>query len=163
MRIRWDARETPLVPCGAWASGQAARRLAHRLLAFDDQHLGKLSGLARTPMNISEDNVSEDSLSERHALLIVIGEEQALPWVDGVRYLGRDELAPSLLLPTNLKPSVPLPVFERALLDRASRSRADLPLLVIPEPPSICWAGRARPIVRETLIARFLSSGQRND
>ncbi|MGH9765339.1 MAG: hypothetical protein ACREDR_09505 [Blastocatellia bacterium] len=143
MRIAWEARATPLVPAGAWALGAAAENLARRLLALDDQHFASLAGLARI---------------EDRGLLIILGEEAFLPWVDGICYLGRDEQAPSLLLPTNFVPTAPLPLLERALLQRASASKGNPPLVVIPDPPSICWAGNARPFAREVLSARFLYS-----
>ena len=38
--------------------------------------------------------------------VVVLGATEALPWVDGVNYLGRDPDAPRLLLPTMLRPAV---------------------------------------------------------
>jgi hypothetical protein len=63
-------------------------------------------------------------------VLVLLGEGQTLPWVDGVRYLGRDPLAPHLLLPTNRTPGVPVDLFESALIQR---SPVLSPFAVIPE------------------------------
>jgi hypothetical protein len=88
-------------------------------------------------------------------LIIVLGEESALPWVEGICYLGKDSEAAALLLPTNLQPSVPVPLLERAIL--ASQSIRDqvnlMPLAVLPDPPAIAAAGSARPVERELLEA----------
>src|SRR5215470_16947292 len=96
IEVTWRARLFPLAPIGAAARGNAARALARRLLARDDEALGLLKGVAGS------------------GVIIVLGEEESLPWVDGVSYLGRDERAPSLVLPTVLEPSVPPELFERA-------------------------------------------------
>ena len=145
IHISWCARWSPLAPLGAAARGPVARMLARRLLAFDDERLSRLKGVAGPEM------------------LIVLGEEESLPWVDGVIYLGRDSDAPLLLLPTSLSPSVPPAFLERALLrkinlhssPRASSSDRNVlaPLVVFLDPPSVASVGHARPVVRDTLSA----------
>ncbi|MCI0487184.1 MAG: hypothetical protein L0229_11355 [Blastocatellia bacterium] len=141
--MSWHARWSPLAPVGAAARGPFARRLALRLLACDDERLSRLKGVAGPSM------------------LIVLGEEYALPWVDGVTYLGRDPEAPQLLLPTSLRPSVAPALLERALLrkidimSRASSSPRSLfqPLAVFVDPPVIAPVGHARTVARDTLGA----------
>src|SRR2546421_12248969 len=96
IRVTWRSRQSPLTPVAVAAQGEAARLLAGRLLARDDADLARLQGVAGP------------------GLLVISGEEGALPWVDGAIYLGRDTEASALLLPTTLEPSVPLPLLERA-------------------------------------------------
>lgn len=131
--VAWRPRPVPLDPVGMAARGDAARVLARRLLARDDEALARLSGVAGRD------------------LLILLGDTSLLPWVEGVFYLGRDAHAPSLLLPTNRQPAVPLPLLERALLARAVRMSVEPPLAVLLDPPLLASALEARPLVRRRL------------
>jgi hypothetical protein len=121
---------TALAPLAVAASGEPAMALAGRLLTLDDASLARLKGVA----------------GER--LLIVLGEEELLAWVDGVTYLGRDEAAPSLLLPTALEPDVPAALFERALLKHLQRAA---PIAVLPGAQLLTSVAAARAISRQTL------------
>jgi len=133
--VSWRPRPVPLDPVGVAARGEAAKRLAQRLLARSDEALARLSGVA-----------SPD-------LVVLLGEASALPWVEGATYLGRDAHAPSLLLPTNREPGVPLPLLERALLARAAHLQVEPPLAVLLDPPLLASALEARPLVRSRLQA----------
>jgi len=137
IRIHWEPRSRPLTPVAAAARGACGRALARKLLDWPAGRLLELKGVAGPGM------------------IIVLGEEALLPWAAGIRYLGRDTEAAALLLPTNLQPSVPVPLLERAIL--ASQSTNDrinlLPLAVLPDPPAIAAVGSARPIAREILEA----------
>jgi hypothetical protein len=125
--VLWRPRPDPLDPVGVAARGRAARALAERLLARDDEALARLHGVA--------------------------GEAPELPWADGATYLGRDPLAPSLLLPTTREPSVPLPLLERALVARALRvPNAPPPLAVLLDPPILASTLAAWPITRVRLL-----------
>lgn len=128
--MTWRPRFTPLVPVGVAARGGAATSLAHRLL--------------RDP----------DSLSHYKAvgapdLLVILGEEQWLPWVDGVVYLGHDPQSPSLLFPTNLEPSVPAALLQRSL---ALAHKQSGPCALLLDPPSIVPLSEARTIARASLV-----------
>jgi hypothetical protein len=129
----WGPRDEPLAPIAVAARGSAARALAARLARRDDASLGRLTGVAGP------------------SLLIALGEADALPWVDGVVYLGRDPGAPSLLLPTTLAPDAPIALIERAILGRAESRSA--PFAVLVDPPALVGVGAARPISRERLEA----------
>lgn len=132
--VAWRPRPVPLDPVGVAARGEAAKALARRLLARgDDEALSRLSGVAGPD------------------LIILLGDAPALPWVEGAAYLGRDAHAPSLLLPTNREPSVPLPLLERALLIRASRLHAEPPLAVLLDPPLLASTLEARPLIRSQI------------
>ncbi len=97
IEVIWNPRPEPLTPCGVAVRDEAARVLARRLLTRGPEELSRLQGV--------------------HApgLLVVMGEEQELPWVDGSVYLGREPGANRLLIPTTLACSVSLPLLERAL------------------------------------------------
>ena len=131
IEIKWRTRAQPLKPIGVAGRGRVARALAQRLLARDEMALSLLKGSAGADV------------------LIVLGAEELLPWVDGVTYLGRDEAAPSLLLPTTHQPSVPLPLFECALLKRNLLA----PIAVLLDPPAMASVNAARTISRATLMA----------
>jgi hypothetical protein len=95
-----------------------------------------------------------DSLSHYKAvagseLLVVLGEEKRLPWVDGVVYLGHESECPSLLFPTNLEPSVPAALLERSL---ALVHKQHGPCAVLLEPPSIVPLAEARTFAKDSLI-----------
>jgi hypothetical protein len=133
--LTFHPRPTPLVPEATLAEGSAARRLARRLLCLEDGVLAQLSGVCAPEV------------------LDVLGAEADLPWVDGVRYLGRDPSAQALFLPTALAPAVPLSLLERALLAAAAAGGA--PLALLPEPLRVVPLGAARPVERARL-ARWL-------
>jgi hypothetical protein len=126
-------RAEPLRPAGAVAEGDAARRLARRLLALDDAALARLAGVAAP------------------GLLAVAGVEEDLPWVDGVAYVGRDPAAPSLLLPTATESFAPAALLERALV--AGSRGAPPPLAVLEAPLRVIPLGGARPVERVRLAA----------
>lgn len=131
IQIKWRARATALAPVAVAARDDVAIALARRLLTMDDESLAKLRGVAG------------------QKLLIVLGSEELLVWVDGVFYLGRDEEAPSILLPTTLEPDIPVALFERALLKHLSQAA---PIAVLPASlPIVTSVSPARPISRETL------------
>jgi hypothetical protein len=82
-------------------------------------------------------------------LLVILGEEDHLPWVDGVVYLGHDSQSVSLLLPTNLEPSVPAAVLERSL---ATVHGPAGPVALLLDPPSVIQLSEARTIAPASLI-----------
>jgi hypothetical protein len=64
--------------------------------------------------------------------LLIFGDAEALPWVDGAVYLGRHPEAPRLLVPTALVPDVPYGLLERALFGRRPEAREPSALLLDP-------------------------------
>lgn len=82
-------------------------------------------------------------------LLVILGEEKRLPWVDGVVYLGHDSESPSLLFPTNLEPSVPAALLARSI---AVANNHHGPCALLLDPPSIVPLSEARTIARASLI-----------
>ena len=112
--------------------GPVALALARRALAVEDAALARWSGVAGP------------------GVLVLLGDTESLPWVDGVLYLGRDPAAPSLLLPCTLAPDVAPALLDRALVARAE---AGTPLAVLPRSGHLVPVGAARPVSRETLGA----------
>jgi MoxR-vWA-beta-propeller ternary system domain bpX5 len=131
--IDWRPREPPLAALAAVALGDAAKKLGERLLAMGPD-LERLKGVAGT------------------AVLVVLGDSHLLPWVDGVVYLGRDERAPSLLLPVTLEPSVSPELLERAVLSGAT-ARPQVPVALLADPPRLLSLAAARTIDAERLSA----------
>jgi hypothetical protein len=128
--VTWRPRFTPLEPVGVAARGAAATSLAHRLL--------------RDP-----DSLSHYRAVGARGLLVILGEEKWLPWVDGVIYLGHDPQSPSLLFPTNLEPSVPAALLQRSL---ALVHNQNGPCALLLDPPAIVPLSEARTIARDSLV-----------
>lgn len=123
-------RPLVLTPVAVAARGGAAVALAQRLLALSDETLATLDGVA-----------GKD-------LLAVTGSSDALPWVDGVVYLGRHPDAAGVLFVTHAPPPTAPHLLAAALL-RQYPGQAPLALLgadVIP-------LGGARPVARSQLLA----------
>lgn len=112
--------------------GSVALALARRVLAASDAALAQWKGVA-----------GED-------VLVLLGDMDGLPWVEGVLYLGRDATAPALLLPCTLAPAEAPALLERALVARAG---GQTPLAVLPGPSRLVPVGAARPLSRLTLGA----------
>jgi len=134
----WTPRDVPLTPVAVAARGSAARQLAYRLLALDEAGLARLQGVSGADV------------------LLILGEQEALPWAPGVVYLGRDPEAPALLLPTTHAVSVPAALLERALL--AHFRQVAPPLAVLPELRQVISGNQARPVCRE-LLREWLREG----
>lgn len=132
IRVGWIPRHAPLAMRAVAAVGAPARALAHRLAVLDDAVLGSLAAVAAAD------------------LLVVIGESSVLPWVDGATYLGRDDAAADLLLPTALAPTVPPRVLAAAI--RAAVPRG-APIAVLATPARLVPCGIARAIDRRRLAA----------
>lgn len=112
------------------ARGPAATSLAHRLLQ-------------------DPDSLSHYKAVGAPGLLVILGEEKWLPWVDGVVYLGHDPQSPSLLLPTNLEPSVPMALLQRSL---SAVHKQNGPCALLLGPPSIIPLAEARTMARAALV-----------
>lgn len=87
--VQLQPTDTPLPPVGLLATGNAAVALARRALELDDLGLAALRGV-----------------SQGRSGLALLGPTDALPWVDGVTYLCRDDDTPELLWPSAYQPSV---------------------------------------------------------
>jgi hypothetical protein len=130
--VTWSPRQNPLAALAVAGVGPVALALARRALSAEEKQLGAWSGVAGP------------------GVLVLLGETDSLPWVDGAVYLGKDPAAPSLLLPCALAPEVAPSLLEQALVARAA---GGTPLAVLPRPGLLVPVGAARTVARETLAA----------
>jgi hypothetical protein len=135
--VEWKPRDTPLPVRAVVASGFEAKVLGRKLATLDDDVLRGLAAVA-----------GDD-------VLVVLGDETALPWIDGVLYLGRDESAPNLLLPTALAPTLPPALLEAAIRKVAPQAS---PIAVVPAPARLIPCGAARAIDRTQLAVWLVAT-----
>ena len=83
--------------------------------------------------------------------VVLLGPE--LPWVDGVRYLGRDARAGGVLLPTRRTPAGPVDLFGRAVLRAVPQSLWPVGVLDAPDGLLALPLGAARPLDVDRLRA----------
>jgi MoxR-vWA-beta-propeller ternary system domain bpX5 len=131
--VQFHPRAVALVPAGVVATGACALALGHRLLELSTDHLHALQGVATVDT------------------IVVLGDAANLPWALGVVYLGREDAAPRLLLPTLDGPSVPADLFERAVLKHMQTESA-VAVVLAPELRLISLAA-ARPLDARVLGA----------
>lgn len=120
--VRWRARLQPLPPAAVVGCGAVAEALLRRMARVSEDTLATFEGVAGP------------------GVLVVLGEANPLPWVDGVVYLGRDPRAPRLLLPTAQEPELHPGLLEQAVLLRSKGSwktavLLDPPRLIVLEAP----------------------------
>ena len=127
VEVGWTQRQDPLTPVGVAAVGTRARALARRLLDRD----------LAAPLERLRAAATADAL-------VILGAASDLPWVDGVVYLGKDPKAGSLLIPTNIAPSVPIDALERSLVGRLAG--VETPIVVLPLNKRIFSAAPALPL-----------------
>ena len=136
-KINWHFREDPRLPAAVVASGDTAKELARKLLASDDTKWASWKGVATSDA------------------IVLLGEAESLPWVDGVAYLGSDERAPHLLLPTNREPNVPLDLLQQALIEQ---SPFPPPLAFIETANMVVSLSQARELSRDVLKSWLLET-----
>ena len=132
LSVRWRARAQALPALAVVGEGEVALRLARHVLAAAPERFVHWTGVAGP------------------GVLVLLGDTETLPWVDGVGYLGREEHAPALLLPCTLAPDVAPALLERALVARAG---GRTPLAVLPRASRLVPVGGTRPLAREALVS----------
>ena len=130
--LEWLPRAQALPAVAVAASGAAGTQLLQALARLD-------------PLPALEGVVSANEV-------VVLGPFDALPWVEGAVYLGREPEAPTLLLPTTLKPAVPLPWLASAVVALCPVGR----VAVLPQSRRIVPLHAARLIESHTLRAALL-------
>lgn len=128
----WRPRAEALAPRAAVAWGPAAQRLHARLAAMPAAAAAGLSATAS------------------RELLVVCGEQTALPWVIDVAYAAPCPEAPALWLPTHCEPDVPGDLLAASLQRQHGRS----PLLLWPAPEAVVPLDRLMPL-NAALLARI--------
>ncbi len=149
-RSPWLPADAPLTPCAVAAHGDAAVRLLDRVLTRAS--LEPLTGVIAGQW------------------VVLLGPADALPWAEGVVYLGRHPDAPAVLFPTAIRPSLPIDLVARAIRLRAPGCDWPAAFLpgdvhgrftagadrsgVAPSPPdAVISLGDARPLGRAELTA----------
>jgi len=131
VQISWTPRRAPLPAMGAAARGDTALKIVRRLLSRDDAQLGLLFGVGGSN------------------LILIVGPQDELPWLDGVQYLGRAPGAPELLLPTTLQPTVPESLLSRAI----AHAHIKPPVAFMLDERSLVSLAPAQRLSRRTLLA----------
>lgn len=122
--LGWTAREAALAPSGLVATGAATSLLLASLGRREPAELARLSVVAT------------------RSLLVVLGANELLPWIDGVRYCAPAPAGPQLWLPTHLAPGLPVDLLQANLVARAGRS----PVLLWNEPELLLPLDQAMPL-----------------
>lgn len=120
----WQVRREPGQPHAAVAWGEVAARLHNRLLRMPEDQIAQLQATANRDV------------------LIVTGNGNDLPWVEGVDYACSEPAAPGLWLPTSWEPGAPLDLIGQALLSRFARA----PLLLWHAPKMVVPLDRCLPL-----------------
>lgn len=136
--LAFAPRAAPLVPRGVVAFGDVAKALAERLLAYPDEALAALSGV------------------HGDGAIVLLGDEDALPFVDGVVYVGREDGIASVLLSTTHAPNVAVRWIDALLRER----KVEMPAVLLSHEGALhaLSVAAARPVTRARL-AHFLRGG----
>ncbi len=115
--VKWLHRDPPLPPAAVAAHGNTCiKQLVQRLSLREE------TAVKRVRFVFGEN------------ILVAIANEGDLPWADGAIYLG-SQPGSNLFLPTNLIPSMPIPLFERAFNNKFPKVKP--PLAVLPAIPAV--------------------------
>jgi hypothetical protein len=93
----WHSRKAPLEPSGMLITSDIRVSAVKILLALGTERLSLLRG----------------SFDEH--VIVLLGEKVQLPWIPGCVYVGKEDCAPNLYIPTSLKPNLPLDWLEHAI------------------------------------------------
>lgn len=126
----WRERSVPLPAKAAVVWGDAVGPFLARL-----EHMVRQASASGLTVCGSED------------LIVLFGDENRLPWIDGVRYAAPSSDAPSLWLPNTEQPDVPHDLLARALLKRHQRQ----PLLLWRQPVGLVPLDRQVPLTERWL------------
>jgi hypothetical protein len=136
-RFGWQPEPQPPAAMGVIGVGAVARRLFDKIAALMADEAtrdatGRLMATAHSDM------------------LILTGTVDALPWVDGARYIAPRVDAPALWLPTHERPDVPLDLLAAVI----ARKHPQTPLLLWPAPAQLVPLQRLLP-ANAAVLARI--------
>ena len=98
--LEWQRRREALVPSGLVTAGAVTRRLLAQLKLGGDEALASLTVVATRD------------------LMVLLGANDALPWIDGARYCAPDPGAQTLWLPTTMAPALPADLLRQSAIRR---------------------------------------------
>lgn len=131
LTFRWIPREAPLPATAVVTRDRASVSLVKKILLRPSSLSSGLKGCH----------------FERY--VIITGDEQHLPWVDGACYFGTDPDAPSLLLPTHSRPSIHPGLLEKAFSSHIKKGQS----IIMPDDRIIFHVSKALPLDKEALGA----------
>lgn len=102
--MAWQTRPVALTPAGLVASGSLVSALLSLLRQCEAKQLSALSVVATRD------------------LVVLLGANETLPWIDGARYCAPDPDARNLWTPTHLVPALPADLVQANLIERAGSS-----------------------------------------
>lgn len=102
--IVWYQRPMALIPAGLVLSKELVPAFVSQLGRYEPKQLSLLSIVATRD------------------LVVVLGANDALPWIDGARYCAPDLEARNLWTPTNMVPALPTDLVQTNLIERAGSS-----------------------------------------
>ena len=160
LRLHWRPEPDPPSPSGVVGVGAVARALRAKLdrplsraqtetRADDHAIAGDATAHASpehaaTTSAAAERTTTPTLMATAHAdLLILTGPADALPWVDGARYIAPRPEAPMLWLPTHLRPDAPLDLLALALARKLPPAQAASSMLLWPDPAQLVPLHRA--------------------
>jgi len=94
--LAWTRRADALAPSGIVTAGATTRRVLAQLRGRSHEDLARLAVVATRD------------------LLVLLGANDDLPWVDGARYCAPDPAAQTLWLPTTMAPVLPPDLVRRS-------------------------------------------------
>ncbi len=97
LSFTWQPRTVPLIASAVFIPAHKSKRALQRLMQLDAEHLARLEGVI---CDLG---------------MVILGDENELPWVDGCVYLAMDKHAPHLYISTLFEPSLPLALLDKAL------------------------------------------------
>ncbi|MGI0116301.1 hypothetical protein [Zooshikella sp. RANM57] len=88
-KLDWQPRQYPLEPMAVLCKQRQFKPMVKRLLGWSATKQNALQGL-----------------HFKQTLMVLIGKAETLPWLPGCIYFGKDHLAPNLMMPTLLTPTI---------------------------------------------------------
>lgn len=144
LRLHWRPEPDPPTPSGVVGVGAVARALREKLRRSIADAQADADDNA--PVADTKRPASSPLMVAAHAdLLILTGPADALPWVDGARYIAPRPDAPTLWLPTHLRPDAPLDLLAIALARKLPPAQAQSSMLLWPDPAQLVPLHRALP------------------
>ncbi len=102
--VVWQQRPIALTPAGLVASRALAPALLSLVSTYDAKQMSTLSIVAT------------------RGLVVLLGSNDVLPWIDGGRYCAPDLDARNLWTPTHMVPALPTDLVQTNLIERAGSS-----------------------------------------